>query len=205
MFLVSWIWFSMPYLVIARMGLFNNEKHMINDTLWVECKWKGLQIKVLQRLAFFVLMTLCCWQSKNINFHLLMFKFWYKARWKNPEYQLDVNSIYTCITDINFWNCRTNGQMSYALLITLLKSKTLLQQQQDLATGMIQIWWEYCVQSFWVFSEAGAGDSRVKSYNGGEKSHLRWLDPVFFLGGGVPSYFEALWYPHLYFYRKSNT
>ena len=32
---------------------------------------------------------------------------------------------------------------------------------------------------------------------------LRWLDPVFF--GGVPSYFEALWYPHLYFYRKSNT
>ena len=32
---------------------------------------------------------------------------------------------------------------------------------------------------------------------------LRWLDPVFF--GGVPSYFEALWYPHLYFYRKYNT
>ena len=27
--------------------------------------------------------------------------------------------------------------------------------------------------------------------------------PRFF--GGVPSYFEALWYPHLYFYRKSNT
>ena len=27
--------------------------------------------------------------------------------------------------------------------------------------------------------------------------------PSFF--GGVPSYFEALWYPHLYFYRKSNT
>ena len=23
--------------------------------------------------------------------------------------------------------------------------------------------------------------------------------------GGVPSYFEAPWYPHLYFYRKSNT
>ena len=23
--------------------------------------------------------------------------------------------------------------------------------------------------------------------------------------GGVPSYFEAFWYPHLYFYRKSNT
>ena len=32
---------------------------------------------------------------------------------------------------------------------------------------------------------------------------LRWLDPVFL--GEVPSYFEALWYPHLYFYRKSNT
>ena len=27
--------------------------------------------------------------------------------------------------------------------------------------------------------------------------------PSFF--GGVPSYFEALWYPHLYVYRKSNT
>ena len=27
--------------------------------------------------------------------------------------------------------------------------------------------------------------------------------PSFF--GGVPSYFEALWYPHLYFYRKFNT
>ena len=26
-----------------------------------------------------------------------------------------------------------------------------------------------------------------------------------FFGGGVPSYFEALWHPHLYFYRKSNT
>ena len=54
MLLVCWIWFSMPYIVIARMGQFNNEKHMINDTLWVKCKWKGLQIKVLQRLAFFV-------------------------------------------------------------------------------------------------------------------------------------------------------
>ena len=36
-----------------------------------------------------------------------------------------------------------------------------------------------------------------------DKFYLRWLDPVFF--GGVPSYFDALWYPHLYFYRKSNT
>ena len=27
--------------------------------------------------------------------------------------------------------------------------------------------------------------------------------PSFF--EGVPSYFEALWYPQLYFYRKSNT
>ena len=27
--------------------------------------------------------------------------------------------------------------------------------------------------------------------------------PSFF--GGLPSYFEALWYPHLYFYRTSNT
>ena len=28
---------------------------------------------------------------------------------------------------------------------------------------------------------------------------------LFFWGGGVPSYFEAFWYPHLYFYRKYNT
>ena len=28
--------------------------------------------------------------------------------------------------------------------------------------------------------------------------------PSFFLGG-VSSYFEALWYPYLYFYHKSNT
>ena len=27
--------------------------------------------------------------------------------------------------------------------------------------------------------------------------------PSFF--GGVPFYFEALWYPHLYFYHKYNT
>ena len=32
---------------------------------------------------------------------------------------------------------------------------------------------------------------------------LKVTRPWFF--GGVPSYFEALWYPHLYFYRKSNT
>ena len=38
---------------------------------------------------------------------------------------------------------------------------------------------------------------------GQNKEYLRWLDPVFL--GGVPSYFEALRYPHLYFYRKSNT
>ena len=33
--------------------------------------------------------------------------------------------------------------------------------------------------------------------------HVKVTRPSFF--GGVPSYFEALWYPHLYFYRKSNT
>ena len=32
---------------------------------------------------------------------------------------------------------------------------------------------------------------------------LKVTRPSFF--GGVPSYFEALWYPHRYFYRKSNT
>ena len=32
---------------------------------------------------------------------------------------------------------------------------------------------------------------------------LKVTRPSFF--GGIPSYFKALWYPHLYFYRKSNT
>ena len=79
---------------------------MRNTWLMTRC---GLSAKWVSRLKFFrgwpslyILMTLCCWQSKNINFHLLMFKFWYKARWKNPEYQLDINSICTYITDINF-------------------------------------------------------------------------------------------------------
>ena len=39
-----------------------------------------------------------------------------------------------------------------------------------------------------------------------QKSHecaLKVTRPSFF--GGVLSYFEALWYPHLYFYRKSNS
>ena len=34
-------------------------------------------------------------------------------------------------------------------------------------------------------------------------SRFKVTRPSFF--GGVPSSFEALWYPHLYFYRKSNT
>ena len=36
------------------------------------------------------------------------------------------------------------------------------------------------------------------------KLHVFKVTRLSFLGG-VPSYFEALWYPHLYFYRKSNT
>ena len=35
------------------------------------------------------------------------------------------------------------------------------------------------------------------------KHYIKVTRPSFF--GGVPSYFEALWYPYLYFYRKSNT
>ena len=35
------------------------------------------------------------------------------------------------------------------------------------------------------------------------KTALKVTRPSFF--GGVLSYFEALWYPHLYFYRTSNT
>ena len=34
---------------------------------------------------------------------------------------------------------------------------------------------------------------------------LRWLDPVFFGGGYHPTLKLSAWYPHLYFYRKSNT
>ena len=37
-----------------------------------------------------------------------------------------------------------------------------------------------------------------------EIAELKVTRPSFF-GGGVLSYFEALWFPHLYFYRKSNT
>ena len=33
---------------------------------------------------------------------------------------------------------------------------------------------------------------------------LKVTRPSFFWGG-LLSYFEALWYPHLYFYRKSKT
>ena len=37
-----------------------------------------------------------------------------------------------------------------------------------------------------------------------EIAELKVTRPSFFWGG-VLSYFEALWFPHLYFYRKSNT
>ena len=31
-------------------------------------------------------------------------------------------------------------------------------------------------------------------------SQLKVTRPSFFFWGGVPFYFEALWYPHLYYY-----
>ena len=37
------------------------------------------------------------------------------------------------------------------------------------------------------------------------KVRVKVTRPSFFFGGGGPSYFEALWYSHLYFYHKSNT
>ena len=50
-----------------------------------------------------------------------------------------------------------------------------------------------------MYNQAGA----VNEYISFKTLHL------FFFGGGggggVPSYVEALWYPPLYFYRKSNT
>ena len=36
----------------------------------------------------------------------------------------------------------------------------------------------------------------------GKLANVKVTRPSFF--GGVPSYFEALWYPHLYFYRRMD-
>ena len=44
---------------------------------------------------------------------------------------------------------------------------------------------------------------RLLTLRSGKLGDVKVTRPSFF--GGVPSYFEALWYPHLYFYRKSNT
>ena len=49
--------------------------------------------------------------------------------------------------------------------------------------------------------EFGAGDAYEDSAK--KSTYFKVTRPSFF--GGVPSYFEPLWYPHLYFYRKSNT
>ena len=51
--------------------------------------------------------------------------------------------------------------------------------------------------SFWKWEFLELGDGPIKV--------TRPSFFFFFGGGGVPSYFEALWYPHLYFYHKSNT
>ena len=52
----------------------------------------------------------------------------------------------------------------------------------------------------------GEGHPKKLDPEGGSTLILKGIKvtrPSFF--EGVPSYFEALWYPHLYFYRKSNT
>ena len=46
-------------------------------------------------------------------------------------------------------------------------------------------------------------DDLVRVLAHGEGVTVKVTRPSFL--GGIPSYFEALWYPHLYFYRKSNT
>ena len=43
----------------------------------------------------------------------------------------------------------------------------------------------------------------LQNYEKLQNYRFKVTRPSFF--EGVPSYFEALWYPHLYFYRKSNT
>ena len=45
--------------------------------------------------------------------------------------------------------------------------------------------------------------TKTKVHTNYQNRHIKVTRPSFL--GGVPSYFEALWYPHLYFYRKSNT
>ena len=49
-------------------------------------------------------------------------------------------------------------------------------------------------------------DVPVLLLNQPNNRHLKVTQHSFFFfgGGGVPSYFEALWNPHLFFYRKSN-
>ena len=43
----------------------------------------------------------------------------------------------------------------------------------------------------------------AQAFSWSSSGQIKVTRPSFF--EGVPSYFEALWYPHLYFYRKSNT
>ena len=59
--------------------------------------------------------------------------------------------------------------------------------------------------SLWVVGSSAKeynGHLRVDYADKTKRHHLKVTRPSFFWG--VPSYFEALWYPHFYFYRKSN-
>ena len=51
-------------------------------------------------------------------------------------------------------------------------------------------------------SEVIVGWMAIKRSGNKTATEIKVTRPSFL--GGVPSYFEALWYPHLYFYRKSN-
>ena len=94
-------------------------------------------------------------------------------------------------------------------LITLRSSKYILRHDYILSLPKVNRTkyglksWRYFAAKKW---NELANDIRIKAGTNEVKNKIRLLKvtrPSFFWG--VPSYFEALWYPHLYFYRKSNT
>ena len=112
---------------------------------------------------------------------------WYKARWKNPEYQLDVNNLYIHVSLTLIFEIA--GQMVKCLRHCWSLCWKPRHFYSSSRTWPLE-WSRYGENTVYSHSEssseAGAAERRVKSYNGGEKSHLRWLDPLF-LGGYHPT------------------
>ena len=72
------------------------------------------------------------------------------------------------------------------------------------ANNMYSYWFQISFQSISKYNHNGFKIASIvcSAWKDGHVG-LKVTRPSFF--GGVPSYFEALWYPHLYFYRISNT